>query len=74
MNKYIQDLDKTSPSEFDPVADGAREIRELKAALRNTFPYANSALDVSNESLNLLLSETIPNMLNRIAELEAKLP
>lgn len=71
---YINDLDKTKPTAFDPVADGADEIRELKVALRNTFPYANSALDVSNESLNLLLTETIPSIIQRLNEIEAKLP
>lgn len=66
MTDYVQDLDKTSPTEFDPVADGAREIRDIKTALRNTFPYANSALDVSNESINILLNETIPYILDAL--------
>lgn len=72
MTDYIQDLDKTSPTEFDPVADGAREIRDLKIALRNTFPYANSALYVSNESLNILLNETIPNILDRLNDVDGE--
>lgn len=72
MTDYVQDLDKTSPTEFDPVADGAREIRELKIALRNTFPYANSSLDVSNESINILLNETIPNILDRLNDFDGE--
>ncbi len=72
MTDYVQDLDKTSPTEFDPVADGAREIRDLKIALRNTFPYANSALYVSNESLNILLNETIPNILDRLNDVDGE--
>lgn len=72
MSDYVQDLDKTSPTEFDPVADGAREIRDLKIALRNTFPYANSSLDVSNESINILLNETIPSILDRLNDFDGE--
>ena len=72
MTDYVQDLDKTKPTEFDPVADGAREIRDIKIALRNTFPYANSSLDVSNESLNILLNETIPSILDRLNDFDGE--
>lgn len=51
MTNYVNDLDKTKPTEFDPVADGAGEIRGIKEALRNTFPNANTPLTVSNESI-----------------------
>lgn len=51
MSDFITDLDKAKPTEFDPVADGAAEIRSIKEALRSTFPYANTALTVSNESI-----------------------
>jgi hypothetical protein len=51
MSEFITDLDKSKPTEFDPVADGAAEIRSIKSALRDTFPYANTPLTVSNEAI-----------------------
>ena len=51
MSDFITDLDKSKPTEFDPVADGAGEIRSIKSALRDTFPNANTPLTVSNESI-----------------------
>jgi hypothetical protein len=70
MTDYILGLDASTPTEFDPVSEGAGEIRGIKTALRNTFPYANSALDVSNESINQLVNESVPNILERLDELE----
>jgi hypothetical protein len=64
-------LDVSTPTEFDPVSEGAGEIRGIKTALHNTFPYANSALDVSNESINQLVNESVPNILERLDDLEA---
>lgn len=51
MTDFVTDLDKAKPTEFDPVADGAAEIRNIKTVLRDTFPNANTALTVSNESI-----------------------
>jgi hypothetical protein len=51
MSNFIADLDRSKPTEFDPVADGASEIRGIKDSLRDTFPFANTALTVSNEAI-----------------------
>lgn len=71
MTDYILGLDVSTPTEFDPVSEGAGEIRGIKTALHNTFPYANSSLDVSNESLNQLVNESLPDILKRLGELES---
>jgi hypothetical protein len=55
------------------VAEGAEEIRAIKEALKNTFPYANSALTVSNDAIEVLMNETIVDMAAEIAALTLRL-
>ena len=50
-NQYITSLDASVPQITDPVSDGAEEIRNLKEVVKNSFPYANSPLNVSNEAI-----------------------
>jgi len=50
-NQYITSLDTSVPQITDPVSDGAEEIRKLKEVVKNSFPYANSPLNVSNEAI-----------------------
>lgn len=69
MSGYVQDLNVAKPSDNDAVSDGAREIRDIKSALKKTFPRANSALDVSNDSINTAIQTDIPALQNRVAEL-----
>ena len=69
MSGYVQDLDSGKPSDNDAVSDGAREIRDVKAALKKTFPRANSALDVSNDSINTAIQTDIPTLQSRVADL-----
>lgn len=69
MSGYVQDLNSEKPNDNDAVSDGAREIREVKAALRKTFPRANSALDVSNDSINTAIQTDIPEIQQRLAGL-----
>ena len=69
MSGYVQNLDSGKPNDNDAVSDGAREIREVKAALKKTFPRANSALDVSNDSINTAIQTDIPDLQNRVAQL-----
>ena len=69
MTNYVQDLNVTKPTDNDAVADGAREIRDVKSALKETFPRANSALDVSNDSINTAIQTDIPEIQARIADL-----
>lgn len=69
MSGYVQDLNVAKPSDNDAVADGAKEIRDVKSALKKTFPRANSALDVSNDSINTAIQTDIPALQDRVAEL-----
>jgi hypothetical protein len=74
MAKYITDLDASTPSRSDPVADGADEIKEIKSSLKATFPYANSSLGVSNYAVETAILETIPAMLERLSQLDGQSP
>ena len=73
MATFINNLDPTKPSAIDPIADGAEEIRNIKQALRDTFPYATSPLTVSNEALNTLAKETVNDMAASMVALEARI-
>ena len=73
MATFINNLDPAKPTSVDPVADGAEEIRGIKQALRDTFPYATSPLTVSNEALNTLAKETINEMSASMSALEARI-
>ena len=73
MATFINNLDPAKPTSVDPVADGAEEIRAIKQALRDTFPYATSPLTVSNEALNTLAKETINEMSASMSALEARI-
>jgi hypothetical protein len=69
---YIQQLDASHPVATDPVAEGAKEIREIKEALKDTFPYATGPLNVSNEALQAALQDIIPALEDSILALEAR--
>lgn len=69
MSGYVQDLNVAKPSDNDAVSDGAKEIRDVKSALKKTFPRANTALDVSNDSINTAIQTDIPALQDRVAEL-----
>ena len=73
MATFINNLDPTKPSPVDPVAEGAEEIRNIKQALRDTFPYATSPLTVSNEALNTLAKETVSDLAASMVALEARI-
>ncbi len=59
---FISQLDTSKPTASDPVAEGAEEIRVIKETLRDTFPYANSPLKVSNDAIQIALQEILPEM------------
>lgn len=69
-NLFITDLDENTPSRTDPVAEGADRIREIKAILRNTFPYANSALTVSNDAVEEAVRNSIPDLSKEISGIQ----
>lgn len=73
MATFINNLDPTKPSSVDPVAEGAEEIRAIKQALRDSFPYATSPLTVSNEALNTLAKETVNEIAASMDALEARI-
>lgn len=73
MANYITNLDASKPTASDPVAEGAEEIRAVKEVLKNTFPYANSPLTVSNDAIEVLINETIVDMAAEIAALTLRL-
>ena len=70
--QYITSLDASVPQITDPVADGAEEIRKLKETIKNSFPYANSPLNVSNEAIVDAI-QSITQMSNDIAALTARI-
>jgi hypothetical protein len=67
---YVKDLDASKPTDIDAVADGAGEIREVKDALKTTFPQANTALTVSNEAINEAIKTEIPSLDSRLNALD----
>ena len=69
MSGYVQDLNVAKPSDNDAVADGAKEIRDVKSSLKKTFPRANSALDVSNDSINTAIQTDIPALQQAVTDL-----
>lgn len=72
MAKYITSLDSSVPQITDPVANGAEEIRTVKECLKNSFPYANSPLNVSNEAIVDAI-QSITQMGKDIASLTARI-
>ena len=69
---YINQLDASKPVVTDPVAEGAEEIRNVKETLKDTFPYANSPLQVSNDAIQIALQELLPEMQATIDALSAR--
>jgi hypothetical protein len=69
---YINQLDASKPVATDPVSEGAEEIRNVKETLKDTFPYANSPLNVSNDAIQIALQEALPDMQAAIEALTAR--
>lgn len=70
---FVTDLDQGKPTRSDPVADGADEIKLIKGTLKKTFPYANSALTVSNDAIEQAIKGTMVEQTGQIAALQAEL-
>lgn len=73
MSEFITDLDPGRPTRSDPVAEGADAIREVKSALKKTFPYANSPLTISNDAIENAVKGTLVDQGGQIAALQAEL-
>jgi len=71
-NHYVTTLDASRPQLTDPVAEGAEEIRIVKESIKNTFPYANSALTVSNAAI-VAAVEGLDIINNEISALKARI-
>lgn len=69
---FITQLDALKPVITDPVAEGAEEIRNVKETLKDTFPYANGPLNVSNDAIQIALQESMPALQDAIAALAAR--
>lgn len=70
---FITQLDALKPVITDPVAEGAEEIRNVKETLKDTFPYASTPLNVSNDAIQIALQESLPLMQQQIDALQARL-
>lgn len=71
-NQYVTTLDASRPQLTDPVAEGAEEIRTVKETIKNTFPYANSPLTVSNAAIVEAI-ESMTAMNGAIADLTSRI-
>jgi len=55
---YISDLNTTLPASGDSVSEGAQHIRNLKTALKNTFPNITGAVNPTQAELNYSVGVT----------------
>jgi microcystin-dependent protein len=51
---YIDDLDASSPGATDPLSQADDHIRNIKRAVKQTFPNVSGAVTATDASLNLL--------------------
>lgn len=52
--KYINDLDRTNPKGSDPISEGDDHVRNMKAAIVDTFPNIDGPVTVTQDELNQL--------------------
>jgi len=55
---YISDLNTSYPASGDSVSEGAQHIRNLKTALKNTFPNITGAVNPTQTELNYVVGVT----------------
>jgi len=58
---YISDLNTSYPDGGDPKSEGDDHIRNIKLALRNTFPNVNGPVSATDEQISFLSSSGITN-------------
>jgi hypothetical protein len=51
---YVADLDQTLPGDADKEFQGAEHLRNVKKALKQTFPNISGAVTLTHTELNLL--------------------
>ena len=52
--KYISDLDPQSPQGGDSISEGDDHLRNIKGAIKETFPYITGEVLLTSEELNSL--------------------
>jgi len=55
---YISDLNATLPASGDSVSEGAQHIRNIKSALKTTFPNITGAVNPTQTELNYVVGVT----------------
>jgi hypothetical protein len=65
----IADLNPTYPQADDPVSQGDNHIRNIKKALKDTFPNIDGTVNPSDEELNQLVGQDLPG---DVSALEAR--
>lgn len=56
--QYIHQLEPTYPLGSDDRRDGDNHIRNIKSAIKSTFPNVNGVINASSDELNLLVGLT----------------
>lgn len=57
----IADLNPTYPQADDPVSQGDNHIRNIKKALKDTFPNIDGTVTASEDELNQLVGQDLPS-------------
>ncbi len=65
----IADLNPTYPQADDPVSQGDNHIRNIKKALKDTFPNIDGTVTASEDELNQLVGQALPG---DVVDLEAR--
>ena len=65
----IADLNPTYPQADDPVSQGDNHIRNIKKALKDTFPNIDGTVTASEDELNQLVGQDLPS---DVGDLEAR--
>ena len=63
--EFIDSLDRTNPKGSDPISEGDDHVRNIKAAIVDTFPNVKGEVTASHEEINQLtgLSELVDGAL-----------
>lgn len=65
---FISDLVVTNPAHSDGLNQADAHLRNIKLALKNTFPNVNAAVSPSDEDLNLLLNAAASGLLMALVD------
>ena len=68
---YIDDLNVSYPANTDQKQEGDDHIRNLKVALKNSFPQVSGAVTASHTELSYLASRTLTGTDDKIDNMDA---